>query len=81
MKYEFEKNFLDKGIMTLRFKINYWLLKKLGLNSFGLFAFIWGIFIGIIIASYFFTNQDLNINKNKFSKFDRSYFQTIRKIF
>ena len=52
MKYEFEKNFLDKGIMTLRFKINYWLLKKLGLNGFGLFAFIWGVFIGIIIYEF-----------------------------
>jgi len=24
--------------MTLKFKINYWLLKKLGLNGFGLFG-------------------------------------------
>ena len=52
MKHKFEKKLLDKGIMTFRFNINYWLLKKLGLNGFGLFAFIWGLFIGIIIYEF-----------------------------
>ena len=53
MKYEFEKNFLDKSIMTLRFKINYWLLKKLGLNGFGLFAFIWGYLLELLFMNLF----------------------------
>ena len=48
MKYEFEKKFLDKGIMTFRFKINYWLLKKLGLNGFGVIAFLFGVIVTII---------------------------------
>jgi len=52
MKYEFEKKLFDKGIMTLKFKVNYWLLKKLGLNAFGIFAFIWGVIVTIIIYKF-----------------------------
>ena len=40
----FEKKWFDRAI-PLRFKINYWLLKKLGLFGFGLFAFIIGFLI------------------------------------
>ncbi len=48
MKYEFEKKFLDKGIMRFRFNINYWFLKKLGLNGFALIAFLLGVIVSII---------------------------------
>ena len=50
--YEFEKNFLDKGIMTLRFKINYWLLKKLGLNGYTLLVAIMVAIVVIIIYEF-----------------------------
>ena len=49
MKYEFEKKFLDKGIMKFRFNINYWFLNKLGLNGFAFFVFFWGVLVAIII--------------------------------
>ena len=52
MKYEFEKKLFDKGIMTLKFKVNYWFLKKLGLTGFGIWAFIWGVIITIIIYEF-----------------------------
>ena len=49
MKYEFEKKFLDKGILlTFPFNIRYWLLKKLGLNGFGVIAFLLGVIVTII---------------------------------
>jgi len=54
MKYNkvtFEKKWIDRAI-PLRFKINYWLLKKLGLFGFALFAFIWGFLFSIIIHLY-----------------------------
>ena len=40
-KVTFEKKWIDRAI-PFRFKINYWLLKKLGLFGFALFAFAWG---------------------------------------
>jgi|ETN07SMinimDraft_1059922.scaffolds.fasta_scaffold71143_2 hypothetical protein len=51
MKYEFEKKFLDKGILlTFAFNIRYWLLKKLGLNGYtGFIAIVVAIFTTIII--------------------------------
>ena len=50
-KVTFEKKWIDRAI-PLRFKINYWLLKKLGLFGFALFAFIWGFLFSIIIHFY-----------------------------
>ena len=47
----FEKKWFDRAI-PLRFKINYWLLKKLGLFGFGLFAFIIGFLVSVIIHIY-----------------------------
>ena len=52
MKYYFEKKILDKGIMKIRFNINYWFLKTLGLNGFGFFAFLWGILLTVILYKY-----------------------------
>ena len=46
------KKLLDKGIMTFRFNINYWLLKKLGLNGFAFFAFYWGVLVAIIVYEF-----------------------------
>ena len=50
-KVTFEKKWFDRAI-PLRFKVNYWLLKKLALFGFGLFAFIWGFIFSIIIHKY-----------------------------
>jgi hypothetical protein len=47
----FEKKWIDRAI-PLRFKINYWLLQKLGLYGFGLFEFAWGFLASIVIHSY-----------------------------
>jgi|TARA_B100000902_G_C26518646_1_gene532101 hypothetical protein len=47
----FEKKWFDRAI-PLRFKINYWLLQKLGLFGFGLFAFAWGFVACVIINKY-----------------------------
>ena len=53
MKYEFEKKFLDKGILlTFPFNIRYWLLKKLGLNGFTFFVFVWGVLVAIIVYEF-----------------------------
>ena len=50
-KLTFEKKWFDREI-PLRFKINYWLLQKLGLFGFVLFAFAWGFIISVIIHKY-----------------------------
>jgi len=47
----FEKKWLDRAI-PLRFKINNWLLQKLGLFGFALFAFVWGFIASVIIHLY-----------------------------
>ena len=52
MKYEFEKKLFDKGIFTWKFNIRYWLLKKLGLNGFTFFVFVWGVLITIIVYEF-----------------------------
>jgi len=44
----FEKKWFDKAI-PLRFKINLWLLEKLGLFGFALFSFLWGVLATLII--------------------------------
>ena len=50
MKYEFEKKFLDKGILlTLPFNIRYWLLKKLGLIGYTLLVAIMAAIVTAII--------------------------------
>ena len=46
----FHKKWFDRAI-PLRFKINLWLLKKLGLFRFALFAFLCGV-IAILIVQY-----------------------------
>jgi hypothetical protein len=50
-KVTFEKKWIDRAV-PFRFKINFWFLKKLGLFGFGLFAFIWGFIVSIIIHKY-----------------------------
>lgn len=50
-KVTFEKKWFDKAI-PLRFKINNWLLQKLGLFGFGLFAFSWGFVACFTIQKY-----------------------------
>jgi|TARA_B110000263_G_scaffold243612_1_gene250564 hypothetical protein len=44
----FKKKWFDRAI-PLRFKINLWLLEKLGLFGFALFAFLWGVIATLII--------------------------------
>jgi len=53
MKYEFKKKFLDKGIMKFRVNMNYWFLKKLGLNGFAFFVFLWGLLVAIVVYEFF----------------------------
>ena len=50
-KLIFEKKWFDR-VIPLRFKINYWLLQKLGLFGFALFAFIWGFIASILLHKY-----------------------------
>lgn len=46
--YSFEKKSLD-NILPLKFKVNYFLLKKLGLFGFALLSFIWGVGFIVIL--------------------------------
>jgi len=50
-KVTFEKKWLDRAI-PVRFKINYWLLKKLGLEGFRILCIVGGIFITIIVYEF-----------------------------
>ena len=49
-EYTFTPKALDR-LIPLRFKINYWLLRKLGLFGFALVAFIWGALCTLIIQA------------------------------
>ena len=42
MKHEFEQKKWEKlPLFSIRFKVNYWILKKIGLVFFGILAKIW----------------------------------------
>jgi hypothetical protein len=47
----FEKKWIDRAI-PLRFKINFWLLKQLGLFGFGFFAFLTGAGATVLIYKF-----------------------------
>lgn len=48
MKVYFEKKFMDR-ISPFKFKINYWLLQKLGLWGYGAFALLLGVLLTILV--------------------------------
>ena len=47
----FEKKWLDRNI-PMRFKINYWFLKKLGLEGFRILFILGGVLITIIVYEF-----------------------------
>lgn len=82
MKYYFEKKILDRGIMKIRFNINYWLLKAFGLNGLSFFAFLWGVLVTIIVYKFIlqlmntevYYNYCLSLNGTKKEMpFDKKY--------
>ena len=53
MKHEFEQKKWEKlPLFSIRFKINYWILKKIGLNRFGILAAIMGILLTIFFYEW-----------------------------
>ena len=53
MEYSFKQKAIDK-LIPFKFKVNYWLLRKLGLWGFAIFAFSWGIIFTVICYELFF---------------------------
>lgn len=51
MEAKFEKKIMDT-LFPFKFKINYWLLRKLGLWGFGIFAFLYGVLITILVYEF-----------------------------
>ena len=51
MKVDFEKTSMDR-LFPWKFKTNYWLLRKLGLWGFGMFAFLYGVLITILVYEF-----------------------------
>ena len=47
-EYSFEPKFADK-LIPIKLRVNYWLLRKLGLWGFSVFAFAWGVILTIIV--------------------------------
>lgn len=55
MKYEFEQKKWEKlPLLSLRFKVNYWILKKIGLVFYGILAAIIGILVTILFYECIF---------------------------
>jgi len=53
MMYRFKQKEWEKlDLISIRFKINYWLLKKVGLVLLGFIYFLFGVFVTIIIYEY-----------------------------
>ena len=50
-KVSFEKKWLDRTI-PIRFKINYWLLKKLGLEGFRILFIIAGVALTVAVYEF-----------------------------
>ena len=49
MKHEFEQKKWEKlPLLSIRFKVNYWILKKIGLVFFGIVAAMLGILATIL---------------------------------
>ncbi len=48
---KFEKKWLDRTI-PIRFKINYWLLKKLGLEGFRILFIIGGVALTVTVYEF-----------------------------
>ena len=53
--FSFKKKWLDR-IIPIRFKINYWLLKKLGLEGFRILFILVGVAITVIVYEFILTN-------------------------
>ena len=60
MEEKFEKKFVDK-LLPLNFKINHWLLRKIGLWDFGFLAFLYGVFLTILFYEFFKSINILNL--------------------
>ena len=53
MKHEFEQKKWEKlPLLSLRFKVNYWILKKIGLVFYGILAATLGILVTILFYEY-----------------------------
>ncbi len=53
MRYEFEQKEWEKlPLLSLRFKVNYWILKKIGLVFFGIVAAMLGILVTVLFYEY-----------------------------
>ena len=48
----FEKKWLDR-LVPLRFRLNYWFLKKVGLEGFRIICVLGGVLITIIVYEFF----------------------------
>ena len=53
--FSFKKKWLDR-IIPIRFKINYWLLKKLGLAGFRILFILVGVAITVIVYEFILPN-------------------------
>ncbi len=53
MEYSFKQKAIDK-LIPIKFKVNYWLLRQLGLWGFAIFAFSWGMIFTVICYEFFF---------------------------
>lgn len=55
MKHEFKQREWGKlPLLSTRFKLNYWLLNKVGLVLFGLIVFLLGMLITVVLYEYVF---------------------------
>ncbi|MGY8945847.1 MAG: hypothetical protein ACKVJS_02195 [Flavobacteriales bacterium] len=55
MKHQFKQRKWEKlPLLSTRFKLNYWLLNKVGLVLFGLIVFLLGMLITVVLYEYVF---------------------------
>jgi hypothetical protein len=53
MKYVFKQKEWEKlPLVSIRFKVNYWLLKKVGLVLFGIIAILLGVLVTVIFYEH-----------------------------
>jgi len=53
MKYEFERKPWEYGLLSIRFRINYWFLRHIGIVAFGVLAALIGTFVTALVYQWF----------------------------
>jgi|DEB0MinimDraft_6_1074348.scaffolds.fasta_scaffold723350_1 hypothetical protein len=53
MKYEFERKPWEYGLLSIRFRLNCWFLRHIGIVAFGVLAALTGVLLTVLVYEWF----------------------------